>query len=110
MRCGLPAEDLRFVLAHINSTGVNVPIFINANPTRMPSIGYSMAYQAGSDAAIQEAVFMGKEAAFLGGFFVLGQLRTHASTIGCCEAQDIFSYPTLPVATDRAVAIFAVPP
>jgi len=46
-------------MAHVNSTGVNVPIFLNADPAKMPSIGMSMPYQSGSDAAIQEGVFFG---------------------------------------------------
>jgi hypothetical protein len=47
------------MLAHMNSTGNHVPIFINGDPDKMPSVGISMAYQSGSDAAIQEGVFMG---------------------------------------------------
>ena len=47
------------MMAHMNSTGNHVPIFVNADPSRWPSIGMSMPNDSGSDAAIMEGVFFG---------------------------------------------------
>ena len=47
------------MLSHMNSTGNHVPIFINADSNKMPSVGLSLPHEAGSDAAIQEGVFFG---------------------------------------------------
>ncbi len=47
------------MMAHMNSTGANVPIFINADPDKMPSVGMSKPDEAGSDAHTMEGVFFG---------------------------------------------------
>jgi hypothetical protein len=47
------------VLAHINSTGNHVPLWITADPTKAPGVGYGQAWTAGMDQHIAEGSFFG---------------------------------------------------
>jgi hypothetical protein len=46
-------------MAHLNTTGQQVPVWINADPADHPHIGFGMAYESGLPYNIHEGVFMG---------------------------------------------------